>query len=86
MQVMVDIPDEFADLLIPDDEDPARTILEDRTARAYRDGRLTTYQVQCILDLPSRMDVDPFLLKYGIFDYTVAMLEGDLKHLESIRG
>jgi hypothetical protein len=86
MQVIVDIPDEFADLLAPDGEDLARTILEDRTAKAYRDGKLTTYQVQCILDLPTRMDVDPFLLKYGIYDYTVEMLEGDLKHLESLRG
>jgi len=86
MQVTVEIPDEFADVLTTQGEDLARTILEDRTAQAYRDGKLTTYQVQCILDLPTRMDVDPFLLKYGIYDYTAEMLEGDVKHLESLRG
>ncbi len=86
MQVTVEIPDEFADALTPQGEDLARTILEDRTAQAYRDGKQTTYQVQCILDLPTRMDVDPFLMKYGIYDYTVEMLQSDLERLESLRG
>jgi len=85
MQVTVDIPDEFVSVLAPEGEDAGRRLLEDRTAQAYRDGKLTTYQVQCILELPSRMDVDPFLLKYKIYDYSVEMLESDLKHVESLR-
>lgn len=67
-------------------EDAARRLLEDLTAQAYRDGKLTTHQVQCILELPTRMDVDPFLLKYKIYDYTIEMLASDLKHLESLHG
>lgn len=86
MQVTVEIPDEFAAELAPSGQDAARKLLEDHTAQAYREGKLTTYQVQCILGLPTRMHVDPFLLKYEIYDYTVDMLEHDLKTLERLRG
>jgi len=86
MQVTVEIPDQFAAALAPEGQDVARTLLEDHTAQAYRDGRLTMHEVQCILGLATRMDVDPFLLKYGIYDYTAEMLERDLKNLERLRG
>jgi hypothetical protein len=46
MQVIVDIPDEIAGRLVPEGVDLARTMLEDRTAQAYREGRLTTEQVR----------------------------------------
>jgi hypothetical protein len=86
MQVTVEIPDEFAAVLAPEGEDVARKLLEDHTAQAYRDGKLTMYQVQQILGLPTRMHVDPFLLKYEIYDYTVDMLKKDLATLERLRG
>lgn len=85
MQVIVDIPDEFVEALAPAGEDTARKILEDHTAQAYREGKLSSYQVQCILGLPTRMHVDPFLLKYEIYDYTVEDLEKDLAVLERLR-
>jgi hypothetical protein len=78
MQVVVEIPDEFAAELAPPGEDAARKLLEDRTAQAYREGRLTMEQVRRILGLPTRMHVDPFLLRYQIFDYTVEDLDKDL--------
>jgi len=84
MQVIVDIPDEFAAALAPVGEDAARKMLEDHTAQAYREGKLTMYEVQCILGLPTRMHVDPFLLKYEIYDYTEEMLNKDLKTLERL--
>lgn len=82
----VEIPDEFAAELAPVGADTGRKLLEDHTAQAYRESKLTTYQVQQILGLPTRMHVDPFLLKYEIFDYTVDMLKRDLAVLERLRG
>ncbi len=85
MQVTVEIPDEFAEVLAPAGEDAARKLLEDRTAQAYREGKLTMHEVQCILALPTRMHVDPFLLKYGIVDYSADDLEKDLAVLDRLR-
>ncbi|MBB5064382.1 UPF0175 family protein [Granulicella mallensis] len=84
MQVVVEIPDEFAGVLAPVGEDAARLLLEDHTAQAYRDGKLTMEQVKQILNLPTRMHVDPFLLKYGIFDYTSRDLDEDLANLRRL--
>jgi hypothetical protein len=84
MTVTVDIPDAVAASVFPQGTDPARKILEDAVAQAYRERRLTTHQVQMALGLPTRMHVDPFLSKYEIYDYTPEMLEKDLKMLESL--
>lgn len=84
MQVTVEIPDEFADVLAPAGVDVGRKLLEDHTAQAYRDGKLTTYEVQCILGFPTRMEVDPFLLRYKIFDYTAEDLRDDLYNLRRL--
>ena len=84
MQVTVDIPEEFVGVLAPEGEDTARKLLEDHTAQAYRDGKLTMHAVQQILGLPTRMHVDPFLLKYEIYDYTPEMLIKDIAALEAL--
>jgi hypothetical protein len=84
MQVTVDIPDELAAVLVPSGINAARRLLEDHTAQAYREGKLTVEQVRLILDLPSRMDVDPFLMRYQIYDYTVEDLEEDLANLRRL--
>ena len=85
MQVMVEIPDEYAEALDPSGADVARKMLEDHTAQAYREGKLTTYQVQCILGLPTRMHVDPFLLKYEIYDYTIEDYRNDVRTVSGRR-
>jgi hypothetical protein len=85
MQVTVDIPDEFAAELAPAGEDVSRKLLEDRTAQAYRQGKLTTEQVRRILDLPTRMHVDPFLLRYQIYDYTIEDFRQDIEHLQRVQ-
>ena len=75
---------ELAAELAPAGVDAARKLLEDHTAQAYREGRLTMEQVRLILGLPTRMDVDPFLLRYQIFDYSIEDLEEDLANLERL--
>jgi Uncharacterised protein family (UPF0175) len=85
MTVTVEIPDAVAAAVLPEGVDPARALLEDAVAQAYREGKLTTYEVQIALGLPTRMHVDPFLAKYEIYDYTIEDYCKDLKTLEKIR-
>jgi hypothetical protein len=82
MQVTVEIPDEFAAHLVPAGSDPARLLLEDSVAAAYRNRRLTMEQVRQILGFGARMQVDAFLGKYEIYDYTVEDLEKDIATLD----
>lgn len=82
MQVTVDIPDEFAAQLVPAGNDPARLLFENSVAEAYRCRRLTMEQVRQILGFATRMEVDPFLQKYEIYDYTVQDLESDIRAMD----
>jgi uncharacterized protein UPF0175 len=85
MQVTVEIPDEFADVLAPAGEDTARKLLEDRTAQAYREGKLTMDEVRRALGFSTRLEVDPFLLKYQIYDYTIDDFRDDVRNLRQLR-
>lgn len=84
MTVTVEIPDALAEAVLPNGIDPARKLLEDTVAQAYRDGKLTTYEVQMALGLPTRMDVDPFLGKYQIYDYTIDDFREDMENLRQL--
>lgn len=82
MQVTVDIPDEFAGVLAQTGGDAARGLLEASVAQAYREGKIGSRGVREALGLASRFEVDPFLKKYGIYDYTPEMLQQDIQTLE----
>jgi hypothetical protein len=85
MQVVVEIPDEFVSALAPHGEDLPRQLLEDRVAQLYRDGSLTTAEVRRVLGFSSRWEVEPFLAKYGIVDYTIDEFREDMKTLQRLR-
>jgi hypothetical protein len=78
MQVTVNIPEEFLPLLVPEGVDASRKLLEDTVAEAYRQRRLTMEQVRQVLGFATRMEVDPFLQRYEICDYTVDDLKQDI--------
>jgi hypothetical protein len=78
MQVMVEIPDQFASFLVPPGTEAGRRLLEDSVAAAYRERRLTMEQVRQILGFATRMEVDPFLQRYEIHDFTVEDLKEDM--------
>lgn len=86
MQVTVEIPDEFAAELVPAGSDPARLVLENSVAEAYRSRRLTMEQVRQILGFATRMEVDPFLQKYEIYDYTAEDLRQDFETMDRLMG
>jgi len=84
MQVTVEIPDEFAAQVVPPGSDPARLVLENSVAEAYRSRRLTMEQVRQILGFATRMEVDPFLQRYEIYDYTVENLKQDFATMDRL--
>jgi hypothetical protein len=57
IRVSLDIPDEFAAALTTPGEDPARAALEAWGLEAYRQRRLSGYQLRMLLGLPSRWDL-----------------------------
>jgi len=82
MNVTVEIPDEFAGVLATNGQDTARRLLEDSVAQAYREGKIGSRGVREALGMASRFEVDPFLLKYQIYDYTVEDLKKDIETLD----
>ena len=86
MQVTVEIPDQFVPYIVPQGTDAARRLLEDSVAASYCERRLTMEQVRQLLGFATRMEVDPFLQRYEIYDYTVDDLREDMAGLEDLLG
>jgi Uncharacterised protein family (UPF0175) len=84
MQVMVEIPDEFLQQLVPAGRDAARSLLEESVAGAYRDGRLTMEQIRQLLGFGTRMQVDAFLQQHEVYDYGVEDLDKDMATLDRV--
>jgi hypothetical protein len=88
VQITLDIPDELAVSLAPRGEDPARAALEVLALEAYRERRLTGYQVRTLLGIPSRFEFDGFLKEHQVEKYTAEDFEHDLatiRQIEEIR-
>jgi len=85
MRITVDIPDELARQVVSD-ADPARVLLEDFAVESYRAGKLTMEQVRQLLGFATLMQVDAFLQRHQVYDYTVQELEKDLATLERLAG
>jgi hypothetical protein len=83
MTVTVEIPDAVVASLLPEGVDPARKLLEDAAAQAYRDGKIATKGLREALGL-EWFEVDPFLLKYQIYDYTIEDYRKDLETLKEL--
>lgn len=88
MQVTLDIPDEFAACLTPAGQDPSRAALEAFGLEAYRQRRLSAYQLRNLLGMTSRWELDAFLKGHQVETYTAEDFEHDLdtiRHIEGIR-
>lgn len=81
MQITVDIPDDLAPPLLPPGRNPSRVALEAIALEAYRDRRLTGYQLRSLLGIASRYELDGFLKEHRIEKYTREDLEVDLASL-----
>ena len=85
MQVTLDIPDELAAPLTGPGQDPARAALEAWGLEAFRQRRLSEYQLRTLLGLSSRWDLHALLKERQISLYTLEDFEQDLATNEELR-
>ena len=67
LKEILNIPDDIAARLQPNDGDISRRLLEMAALEGYRSGELTAYQVQQMLGLQTRMEVDDFLKRHEVY-------------------
>jgi len=85
MQITLDIPDDLVDALSAPGRDPARAALEAIALEAYRQRRLSGYQLRVLLDIASRYELDSFLKERQVYDYTLEDFEKDLAASRELR-
>ncbi|HXB72072.1 MAG TPA: UPF0175 family protein [Candidatus Acidoferrales bacterium] len=85
MQITVTLPDDLAAPLLPPGQDPARTALEAIGLEAYRQRRISAYQLRTLLGIPSRYELDGFLKQHEVYDYTMEDFEKDLASIREFR-
>jgi hypothetical protein len=84
VQITVTLPDDLAAPLLPDGQEPARTALEALALEAYRQRRITAYQLRTLLDIPSRYELDGFLKQHEVYDYTIEDFDNDLATIREL--
>ena len=78
MPVTITLPDDLAAVLLPAGQEPTRAALEAIALEAYRQRRITGYQLRRLLGIETRYELDGFLKEHEVYDYTVENLEHDL--------
>jgi hypothetical protein len=77
MQITLDLPDDVAALLAPAGQDLARAALEAFGLEAYRQRRISGYQLRRLLGIASRYQLDGFLKEHQVEKYTAEDFEHD---------
>jgi len=85
MRITLDVPDELAATLAPQGQDLPRAALEALALEAYRQQRLTGYQLRILLGISSRYELDGFLKQHQVYDYTIDDFEKDLASIREFR-
>lgn len=85
MQITLDIPEELATVLAGSGQDLSRAALEAIGLEAYRQRRISGYQLRTLLGIPSRFDLDAFLKQHEVYDYTIEDFEKDLATINASR-
>ncbi|MGC9947813.1 MAG: UPF0175 family protein [Bryobacteraceae bacterium] len=84
MLITLDVPHEFASPLLPAGQDPARAALEAIAVEAYRQRRISGYQLRILLGIPTRYELDGFLKQHEVYDYTIEDFENDLASVREL--
>jgi predicted HTH domain antitoxin len=84
MQVTVEVPDDLAAALNLTRRDPAGAALEAMALEAFRERKLTGYQLRKLLGMPSRFEFWEFLKERQIETYTAEDLEHDLAVMKTL--
>ena len=84
MPVTITLPDDLAAALLPQGQEPTRAALEAIALEAYRQRRITAYQLRRLLGIESRYELDGFLKEHEVYDYTVEDFEHDLATIQKL--
>ncbi len=85
VRITIEIPDHLAATLSASGQDPARAPLEAIALEAYRQQRLSGYQLRTLLGISSRYELDGFLKEHQVYDYTLEDFEKDLAAIRELR-
>jgi hypothetical protein len=85
MHLTVEIPDDLAAVLAGPAGDPSRAALEALGFEAYRQRRLSAWQLRNLLGIPTRWDLDALLKERGIESYASEDFEKDWAVIEQSR-
>ncbi len=76
--ITIAIPDELSAALAGPGDDLCRAAFECLALAAYREGKITTAQLRCLLGYQTRLEVDAFLKEHGVeLEYALDDLERD---------
>ncbi len=84
MRINLDIPDDLAATLARPGQDPARAAVEALGLEAYRERRISAYQLRILLGIRSRWDLDAFLKEHRVETYTADDFEHDLATIQQL--
>jgi hypothetical protein len=84
VQITVTLPDDLAAPLLPHGQEPARAALEALALEAYRQRRITGYQLRTLLGIASRYELDGFLKQHEVYDYTIEDFDRDLATIRTL--
>jgi hypothetical protein len=84
MQITVEIPDDLAVSLMAPGQDASRGALEALGLEAYRQRRISAYQLRMLLGIPSRWELDGFLKEHQVETYTSEDFDHDLATIRQI--
>lgn len=84
MTITLELPEDVAEHLTQQGADVPRAALEGLAVEAYRAGQLTMEQVRRVLGYETRMQVDQFLQRHDVAEYTLADLQSDREALRRL--
>ncbi|HXJ37623.1 MAG TPA: UPF0175 family protein [Bryobacteraceae bacterium] len=84
MQVTVEVPEELGAALNLTDRNPAGAALEAMALEAFRERKLTGYQLRALLGIPTRFDLWESLKERRIETYPVEDLEHDVAVMKAL--
>lgn len=85
MQITLEIPDELVAIVAGPGQEVSRAALEAIALEAYRQRRLSGYQLRTLLGIASRFELDAFLKEHQVYDYTIEDFEKDLATIRHSR-
>ena len=85
MRITLELPEDIARGLETTWKDLPRAALESLALEAYRSQALTSAQIRRLLGFETRMEVEQFLTRHEVFEFTASDFEHDRDTLRQLR-